>query len=212
MKGKFPKSCTGVKSKMFEVTIESNYLFRWPQVAEASRRALSTRYQLLPYLYTLHYFASTLGTPVFTPLWVNFWLDQTTYDIDHQFMWGEGLLFSPVVYQDTYEVEAYFPSGLWYNLHDNSTIDAVSAGRYVTLPTSILDTNVHVRGGVVIPMQESAMTTTAVRASPFTLLVPLSAAATAQGNLIIDDGEQVISLSLCSLNTYILTAIRADCV
>lgn len=39
-------------------------------------------------------------------------------------------------------------------------------------------------------MQGSAMTTTEARATPFTLLVALSAAGDASGSLVLDDGEQ----------------------
>ena len=40
-------------------------------------------------------------------------------------------------------------------------------------------------------MQGSALTTTASRATPFSLLVALSPAGTASGNLFWDDGEQI---------------------
>src|SRR3546814_18150531 len=85
----------------------------WPQVAEASRRALKTRYELLPYLYTLLFFAHSpvlngvTGPAVFSPLWFHFYTDSNTYDITEQFMWGDGLLFSPVVHEGETEVNAY---------------------------------------------------------------------------------------------------------
>src|SRR3546814_7971774 len=61
----------------------------WPQVAEASRKVLKTRYELLPYLYTLLYYAHVNGDAVFAPLWLNFWTDPVTYDITEQFMRSE---------------------------------------------------------------------------------------------------------------------------
>jgi hypothetical protein len=62
----------------------------------------------------------------------------------------------------------------------------------VTIKTPLTATNVHVRGGRIIPMQDSAMTTDDVHSSPYTLLVPLGDSfSKAIGVLYIDDGDQM---------------------
>ena len=50
---------------------------------------------------------------------------------------------------------------------------------------------IHIRGGYVIPMQDSGLTTAASRQNPFALLVSLSDQSTANGDLYIDDGESL---------------------
>src|SRR5207302_1169972 len=65
----------------------------------ATRTALSFRYTYLPYLYTLHALANKNGGTVFTALWMNFPMDTATYKIDAQFMWGNGLLVTPIITQ-----------------------------------------------------------------------------------------------------------------
>lgn len=102
---------------------------------------------------------------------------------------------SQVLTQGARSVSAYFPAAYWYSIaggvFNAVPIDASSAGRQIELPTALTDTNVHVRGGSIIPMQDSAMTTTAARATPFTLAVFLCPLGNAKGTLFWDDGEQV---------------------
>lgn len=168
-------------------------LYIWPTVAEAGRNALGMRYQLLPYLYSLFYAAEQTGSTVARALWVNFPSDKTALSIDAQFMWGASVLFSPVLNQGATSVDAYFPSGYWYNFAERSFFaDTTSTnGALLTLDTPLTHTNVHVRGGSILPLQEAALTTTAARRTPFTLLVALCPEGKAHGSLFWDDGEEV---------------------
>jgi len=68
-------------------------------VTEAARNALYMRYSLLPYLYTLFYRAHISGNTVVRPLFHEYPMDNNTYDIDKQFMWGSSVLISPFLYQ-----------------------------------------------------------------------------------------------------------------
>ena len=79
----------------------------WESVAAISRKYLGLRYELLPYYYTLFYKASrpvtsTPSATVTRPLFFEFPDDPNTYDIDTQFMVGNGLLISPVLKQGKY--------------------------------------------------------------------------------------------------------------
>ena len=76
------------------------------QVTDISRKILNVRYSLLPYYYTLFYYASrpvsASNVPAATvtrPLFFEFSDDNNTYGIDKQFMVGSGLLISPVLTQ-----------------------------------------------------------------------------------------------------------------
>ena len=72
---------------------------------------------------------------------------------DGQYMWAGTLLFTPVLLEGATSVEGYFPIGRWYSLLSDSYIDCSAAGQLVTLSTPADTTNVHIRGGHVIPMQ-----------------------------------------------------------
>jgi hypothetical protein len=165
-------------------------LYKWESVAQASRSALGLRYRLLPHLYTLMYNAHKYGNTVHNALWMHFPGDRNTLTADTQYMWSGGLLFTPVVTLGADSVTGYFPQSMWYSLTDNSAIDHSFGGGYVEIPTSLTQTNVHMRAGHIIPMQESGMTTSEVHSSEFTLLVALSKYGISGGSLYIDDGEQ----------------------
>lgn len=170
----------------------SQELYLWDSVASAARNALGMRYQLLPYIYSTFYDAHTTGSLVSRALWVNFPSDPTAVTIDRQFMFGDAILLTPVVDQGATSVSGYFPAGLWYNFQDRQlSFDTTQKGEWKTIDTPLTSTNVHVLGGNIVPLQESAMTTTAGRQTPFTLLVALNSAGAAAGSLFWDDGEQV---------------------
>jgi len=167
-------------------------LYLWSSVAEASRKALGMRYQLLPYSYTLFYNAYNSGETVARALWINFPEDSNAVNIDRQFMVGPAILVSPVLDQGVTSVNAYFPQGLWYSFADRKIdVDASLSSLYKSIYTPLTSINVHVKGGSVVPLQDAAMTTTLARQTPFTLLTALCPGGKAFGDLFFDDGEQV---------------------
>ncbi|XP_066470910.1 lysosomal alpha-glucosidase isoform X2 [Tiliqua scincoides] len=92
------------------------------EAQQAMRKALFLRYALLPYLYTLFHKAHSAGETVARPLYLEFPEDPNTWTVDRQFMWGEGLLITPVLESGKMKVSGYFPSGTWYNLVDEPAL------------------------------------------------------------------------------------------
>lgn len=180
-------------------------LYRWDSVADASRSVLNLRYRLLPYLYTLLYKAHKKGETVMNAMWMHFPTDRTAFFRDGQYMWSSGLLFTPVLVQGADKVEGYFPQGKWFSLFDNSLIDASAGGVLQMLPTPLMDTNVHARGGTVLPMQQFKMTTFEAKTTPVTLLVALDVEGKATGSLFMDDGEQVEITSYSEVSYTVTT-------
>ncbi len=85
-----------------------------PIALEAIKSALTIRYRLLPYLYTLFFNDNQNGDMVVRPLFVEFPDDSKTYRIDKQYFWGSALMISPVTELGVKSVKAYFPEGNWY--------------------------------------------------------------------------------------------------
>jgi lysosomal alpha-glucosidase len=75
-----------------------------PIVIEAAKKALETRYSLLPYLYTLFFRAHIYGDTVARPLFFEFTNDPTSYEIETQFLWGSALMIVPTLYENATSV------------------------------------------------------------------------------------------------------------
>lgn len=87
---------------------------------------------------------------------------------------------------------------------------------FLLLPLWLLWLQVHVRGGETIPMQEPALTTTASRLNPYSILVALDESGNSSGVLYLDDGESlsmeqwVETLSCSRSNTAVTFFYRVD--
>jgi len=160
-----------------------------PEVAESSRTALLIRYTLLPYLYTLFYQAHRNGNTVVRALWHEFPTDEIATGIDRQFLWGSGLLISPVLDQGSTQVRAYFPNARVYDYYDGGEV--ATKGGYLDIPAPRSFIPVHVMGGNIIPTQEPAVNTELSRNNPFGFIVALDAFGSAFGSLYYDDGDSL---------------------
>lgn len=168
-------------------------LYLWESVTISAQKALGLRYRLLPFFYTLNYEANKKGYPIVRPLFFAFPTDPNTLNVNYQFLIGNSILVSPVVTANTTSIEAYFPKGTWYNMFDWSKIQSV--GENFTLSAPWDSINVHIHEGVILPLQESALTSIEVRKTPFTLVVVFPSGALsgkANGYVFLDNGDEII--------------------
>jgi len=167
-----------------------------PTLLNVSRTALNLRYSLLPYYYTQFYNIHTSGGAFWRPLFFEYPLDTTTYTMDRQFLVGPALLVSPILDQGKTTVQAYFPSDRWYNYHTGAQVGDPNQGKSLMLDAPLTDPiNIHVRGGHIIPTQHGELTTTASRLTPFTIIAALDGKMQATGQLFLDDGEGLTTIS-----------------
>uniref|UniRef100_A0A8C0U487 alpha-glucosidase n=1 Tax=Cyanistes caeruleus TaxID=156563 RepID=A0A8C0U487_CYACU len=156
-------------------------------LVNSSKHYLNIRYTLLPYLYTLLYKAHTQGHTVVRPLLHEFYSDETTWDIDRQFLWGPGLMISPVLEPGAESTRVFFPEGEWYEYDTGEPVLLQKAWHEIQTPADKM--GLHLRGGYIFPTQNPATTTVASRRNPMGLIIALDANSEASGDLFWDDGE-----------------------
>ncbi|KAK3686753.1 hypothetical protein LTR37_019503 [Vermiconidia calcicola] len=173
----------------------SQEAYVWPTVAEASRRAISIRYSLLSYIYTLFYYAHTRGDTVMRALAWEFPDDISLRETDTQFLLGPSILVTPVLEPNASTVKGVFPGiedgTRWYDWYTLREVKGVMPHENVTMAAPLEHINVHVRGGSIIPLQLPGNTTKTTKESPYSLLVVPDNRGCAVGTLYVDDGESI---------------------
>ncbi|XP_046951129.1 putative maltase-glucoamylase-like protein FLJ16351 [Lynx rufus] len=156
-------------------------------LVNSSKHYLNIRYTLLPYLYTLFYRAHTRGDTVARPLVHEFYQDPATWEVHEQFLWGPGLLITPVLYEGVDQVKAYIPDAVWYDYETGVAIQWRKQLVEMQLPPDRI--GLHLRGGFIFPTQQPNTTTEASRKNPLGLIVALDYKREAKGELYWDNGE-----------------------
>nr|XP_011721917.1 maltase-glucoamylase, intestinal [Macaca nemestrina] len=153
----------------------------------SSRHYLNIRYTLLPYLYTLFFRAHSRGDTVARPLLHEFYEDNSTWDVHQQFLWGPGLLITPVLDEGAEKVMAYVPDAVWYDYETGNQVRWRKQKVEMELPGDKI--GLHLRGGYIFPTQQPNTTTLASRKNPLGLIIALDENKEAKGELFWDDGE-----------------------
>jgi alpha-glucosidase len=182
-----------------------------PEQEAIRRHFIETRYQLMPYLYTLADEASRTGLPLVRPLFLEFPKaapDGHPIDTDlaaaGEFMLGPDLLIAPSPYpdeQDSYLVE--FPSSGWYDFWTGEKIPLpVTATAAIPDPLAVPDRDgqfsvrvtpelsqlpVFVRGGSILPISPVVQSSGETPRGPLTLRVYPGDGCS--GELYQDDGK-----------------------
>ncbi|KAM9215962.1 maltase-glucoamylase [Dugong dugon] len=167
-------------------------------LVNSSRHYLNIRYTLLPYLYTLFYHAHTCGDTVARPLLHEFYNDSNTWGVHRQFLWGPGLLITPVLDEGAEKVLAYVPDAIWYEYETGAQVTWRKQQVEMDLPGDKI--GLHLRGGYIFPTQQPSTTTEASRRNPLGLIIALDENKEAKGDLFWDDGE---SRDTVANNTYV---------
>jgi alpha-glucosidase len=119
-------------------------------VESAARTLLNVRYQLIPYLYSLHEEAHRTGVPIVRAFPLQEPADPAGFEVDDQFFIGDNILVAPL-FDNEGERSIYLPKGLWYDFFGEQR--AVYGGREIerkSVPLHRLP--VYVRAGSIIPL------------------------------------------------------------
>jgi alpha-glucosidase len=120
-----------------------------PEVEEISRRFISFRYMLLPYLYDTTREASLTGVPIMRPLVLEFPTDEHCHRIEDQFLIGPAILVAPVLQEGLTSRQVYLPEGDWFDPHSQKTYRGPIT---IKISTSLAVCPTFIRRGSILPL------------------------------------------------------------
>ncbi len=197
--------------------------YRWASVIEASKLAMSIRYAILPYMYTLLYKAHTRGETVMRALAWEFPTEPAFASADRQFLLGPSILVTPVLEPGVSSVKGVFPGvnegEIWYDWYNQTAVDG-ARGQNITIDAPLGHIPVFLRGGSILALHNMTLghpplTVREARERPWALLTALSRTGTASGDLYLDDGEslepvQTALVGFSAANNQLSTSISGS--
>ncbi|PKP49992.1 MAG: glycosyl hydrolase family 31 [Bacteroidetes bacterium HGW-Bacteroidetes-11] len=120
------------------------------EAEKACKDAISTKYALLPYIYSHARQAYDNGLPLMRPLVMVYPDDKETHNLDNQFIFGSDLLVAPVVESDAHIARVYLPEGEWISFYD--PFIRFQGNQWIEFPVTLQTIPVFVKAGAVIPM------------------------------------------------------------
>ncbi|CAA9203492.1 Oligosaccharide 4-alpha-D-glucosyltransferase [Flavobacterium bizetiae] len=118
------------------------------EVINITRKFVSLRYQLLPYLYTMFWQYIEEGIPMLKPLVYYDQEDTQTHYRNDEFIFGNQILVCPILEPNAVGRRMYIPRGEWYNYWTN---EFSTGGREVWIDTKFDEIPVFVKAGAIIP-------------------------------------------------------------
>ena len=120
-------------------------------------RCLNERYRLLPYIYS-NAAAVSSGSTLMRPLVFDFTSDNEALNQKHEYMFGKSLLICPVTAPDVTMWRVYLPQnkGGWYDYRSGRHYEG---GQHVDVPTDLATIPVFARGGSILPLGQTALST-----------------------------------------------------
>ncbi|MDN5276206.1 MAG: alpha-D-xyloside xylohydrolase [Clostridiales bacterium] len=114
------------------------------------KKYLFLREKLRPYIMQQMMLAHKNGTPPMRPLFYDFPHDETSWDIDDEFMFGPDILVAPVLFKGARSRIVYLPKGAEWK--EVSTGKMYNGGQYVECDTPLETIPLFIRNNVVLPI------------------------------------------------------------
>ena len=135
---------------------------------DAIEKAIRLRYELIPYLYSVHAAVTFDGVMPLRPLALEFPDDREAAKASGEYMYGHELIVAPVTEPGAESVFVYLPEGVWY---DYETGERYDGGRYISTDAGIGRIPLFVRGGSIIPVAPPVQSTKELLNIPLRLRV-----------------------------------------
>lgn len=87
------------------------------------KKLIETREKLKPYTAKYMDIASKTGSPIMRPMFYDFHEDEKCYTLEDQYMYGEDILFAPIMEKGQVERKVYLPKGQWRSVIDSKAYE-----------------------------------------------------------------------------------------
>jgi Alpha-glucosidases, family 31 of glycosyl hydrolases len=134
----------------YDKNLRGEFLDNWEEVQEMCRNILRLRMSFIPYIYSCFANYHAKGLPPFRALVMDYPEDTDTYDIDDQYIVGDGLLVAPLTAESDSR-KVYFPAGDWYCFW---TGRKYAGGKSCDFEAELDKIPIFVKAGTILPIAE----------------------------------------------------------
>ncbi|QGS51481.1 TIM-barrel domain-containing protein [Spiroplasma tabanidicola] len=120
---------------------------------EISRNYAILKRRLLPYYKVYEKQSIEKGLPIIRPLVLEFQNDSIASKVDNQFMLGQKIMIAPILSDQKYKRQVYFPEGQWVSFFDKKQI--YEGNKLYEIDCPIENTLIFVKQNSVIPLMKS---------------------------------------------------------
>ena len=173
----------------------------------AYRTAMTVRYTLLPYLYTLFQQAATTGTPIIRPLCFSYPRDEQACDVQDEFLIGDSLLSAPVYEPSTTSRNVYLPEGTWL---DYWTGQEYSGRGWSKVAAPLEHWPLFIRGNSILPTGPMMQHVDQSPTDPLTFNCYMAIDGLANYTLYEDDGSSLAYQQGTYAQTMVSCRVMAD--
>jgi alpha 1,3-glucosidase len=151
------------------------------------RAAISLRYSLITYLYTVFFRANRDGEIVIRPLFYEFPHEEGLEEEQSTYMFGPALLVRPITQQAASSYTVNLPgSSVWFDFFTGKK----HGGGTPSFPCALSTIPLFLRAGYIVPTKQRLRRSSAAMVlDPLTLYVALNDQKNSQGEVFIDDTE-----------------------
>ena len=154
--------------------------------------AISIRYQLIMYIYTIMVKNYLEGGAFLQPMFID--IKSSQYQdilntMENQFMLGSNIMVSPVITPGERKKKTYFPDELFYNLQNGKLMNPNGEG-FIQVDAQLDYIPIFCRAGFVTPIQDPIGITkvSELKNRPFEVILALDGNLRAAGRIFFDDG------------------------
>ncbi len=146
----------------------------YPNHFEMMREAITTRYQLEPYIYQNARKAYDDGISICRPMYYDFPEENNAYTFKNQYFFGDDLIVSPIATKvdaltGLCSKEIWLPQGEWFEIHSGKLLNG---NQIIKRDFALNEVPVYAKAGAIIPMNPPVQNLTRIPDTLILVFIP----------------------------------------